>query len=53
MFCQATDKDSTDIVFTLLSGNTPDNAFSLNPISGELILTRPLRFQETPEGAGE
>lgn len=43
---QATDPDSSVITYRIIAGNTPDGAFQLHSISGQLTLRRPLRKQD-------
>ena len=49
---QATDSETdTDVTYRIIAGNTPDQAFRINPDTGELSLTRRVDYEET-DGKG-
>ena len=36
------------VTYTLQDGNTPDQAFSIQPDDGQMTITRPLTYLDTP-----
>ena len=50
---QAYDRDSeSPITYSIIEGNTPDNAFVIDPNSGDVTLRRPIDYNETPDKSG-
>lgn len=50
---KARDQESLDnITYTIVSGNTIDNAFVLHPRTGVLSMSRGLNYEETPQKRG-
>lgn len=50
---KARDRESLDnITYAIVSGNTLDNAFVLNPRTGVLSMARGLNYEETPQKRG-
>lgn len=53
IFYQATDEDGETqgggkVFYSIQEGNTEDEAFFMEPVSGELIIQRPLTHMDTP-----
>lgn len=53
LFVKATDEDGVNqgggkVFYTLQEGNTPDEAFFVEPVSGEVSIQRPLSYIDTP-----
>lgn len=45
-------ESDAEVTYAIVGGNTPDNAFRIDPLTGELSLTRTVDYEET-DGLGK